>query len=97
MSYLDAWGSGWSGGAWHPRGPPHALTALQEPQGVTGAAGHPLVTPAEQGPDLATSPRDERCHHAATSWWHSPTALTFSAAGPGGPAGPIFPGKPGGP
>ena len=72
------------------------------PARATGGHGSsrgwaPLGHAAEQRPNSATSPRDERCHHAATSRWHSLRALTFSATGPGGPAGPTFPGKPGGP
>lgn len=73
-SYLDARGSGRSRGPWHPRGATHALAALQEPQ-VKGAAGagQGSATPQSRGQTEPTSPRDERCHRAATSRWHSPS------------------------
>lgn len=90
VSYLDAWGSGWSGRAWHPRGPPHALTALEEPQGVTGAAGHPLVTPQSRGqtwpPARGMSGATTQPRPGGTHPRHSPSRLRAPVARPDRPS-----------
>lgn len=95
-SYLDAGGSGWSGGPWHPRGATHALAALQEAQEVMAAAGavHPLATlqsmwPPAQGMSGATmQPRPRGTHPQ-----HSPSRLRALVAqldqpSPGSRGGP---------